>query len=107
MREKIFHLTEQEVPYATHVVVRQFDESARAERGLVRINADIVVERSSQKGIVIGRGGEMLKRIGTLARKELNEVLDCRVHLELFVRVERDWTRTARGLRRVGFDTGS
>lgn len=105
VREKIFHLTEQEVPYATHVVVRQFDESARDERGLIRINADIVVERASQKGIVIGRGGEMLKRIGTLARKELMEVLGARVHLELFVRVERDWTRTARGLRRVGFDT--
>ncbi|HHO51918.1 MAG TPA: GTPase Era [Deltaproteobacteria bacterium] len=106
VREKIFHLTEQEVPYATHVVVRQFDESARGEgdgRGLVRIFADVVVERESQKGIVIGRGGEMLKRIGTLARKELVELLGCRVYLELFVRVERDWTRSARGLRRVGF----
>ena len=107
VREKIFHLTEQEIPYATHVVVRQFDESERETRGLIRINADIVVERPSQKGIVIGKGGEMLKRIGTLARKELIEVLDARVHLELFVRVERDWTRTARGLRRVGFDSGS
>lgn len=105
VREKIFHLTEQEVPYATHVVVRQFDESARDEgdRGLVRIFADVVVERESQKGIVIGRGGEMLKRIGTMARKELVELLGCRVYLELFVRVERDWTRSARGLRRVGF----
>lgn len=103
VREKVFHLTEQEVPYASHVVVRTFDESERDSRGLVRILADIVVERDSQKGIVIGRGGEMLKRIGTLARKELVEVLQCRVYLELFVRVERDWTRSARGLRRVGF----
>jgi len=107
IREKIFHLTEQEVPYSTHVVVRQFDESQRdgtaRNPGIVRIYADVVVEKESQKGIVIGRGGEMLKRIGTLARKELVELLECRTYLELFVRVERDWTRTERGLRRVGF----
>lgn len=103
IREKVFHLTEQEIPYASHVDVRSFDESERAQRDLVRIYADVVVERESQKGIVIGRGGEMLKRIGTLARKELVELLQCRVYLELHVRVERDWTRTARGLRRVGF----
>jgi GTP-binding protein Era len=105
VREKVFHLTEQEVPYATHVEVRLFDESEReAPRGIVRILADVVVERESQKGIVIGRGGEMLKRIGTLARKELVTLLGCRVYLELFVRVEKDWTRSARGLRRVGFE---
>ena len=105
VREKIFHLTEQEVPYATHVEVRQFDETERDRPGggIVRIFADVVVERSTQKGIVIGKGGSMLKRIGTLSRKELQDVLDCRVHLELFVKVERDWTRTARGLRKVGF----
>jgi GTP-binding protein Era len=103
IREKVFHLTEQEIPYATHVEVRSFDESEREERNLVRIFADVVVERESQKGIVIGRGGEMLKRIGTLARKELVELLGCRVYLELHVRVEKDWTRSARGLRRVGF----
>ena len=105
IREKIFHLTEQEVPYATHVEVRQFDETERDRPGggIVRIFADVVVERSTQKGIVIGKGGSMLKRIGTLSRKELQDVLDCRVHLELFVKVERDWTRTARGLRKVGF----
>ncbi len=104
VREKIFHLTEQEVPYATHVEVVQFDESERAERGLVRIYADVIVERDSQKGILIGKGGEMLKRIGTLARKELVKLLDCRVHLELHVKVEHDWTRTVHGLRRVGFE---
>ena len=103
IREKVFHLTEQEIPYASHVDVRSFDESERSQRDLVRIFADVVVERESQKGIVIGRGGEMLKRIGTLARKELVELLQCRVYLELHVRVEKDWTRTARGLRRVGF----
>jgi len=105
IREKIFHLTAQEVPYATFVDVVKFDESERESRNRLSIYADIVVERGTQKGIVIGKGGEMLKRIGTLARKELQETLDCRVYLELFVKVEKDWTRTRRGLRKVGFDT--
>jgi len=104
VREKVFHLTEQEIPYSTFVEVERFDESGRDSEGIVRIYARIAVERSSQKGIVIGRGGEMLKRIGTLARKELQEVLGCRVYLELFVNVEKDWTKSARGLRRAGFE---
>jgi GTP-binding protein Era len=103
IREKVFHLTEQEVPYATFVEIQKFDEEERETKGLVTIYARIVVERPSQKGIVIGRGGEMLKRIGTMARKEIQELLDCRVHLDLFVAVEKDWSRTARGLRNVGF----
>ena len=104
VREKVFHLTEQEIPYSTFVEVERFDESERETADIVRIYAKIIVERSSQKGIVIGKGGEMLKRIGTLARKELQEVLGCRVYLELFVTVEKDWTKSVRGLRRVGFD---
>jgi GTP-binding protein Era len=103
IREKIFHLTKAEIPYSTFVEVIAFDESERESGGQVRITADVIVERPGQKGIVIGKGGEMLKRIGTLARKEMQEVLECRVHLELFVKVERDWTRTKRGLSRVGF----
>lgn len=103
VREKIFHLTEQEIPYATAVEVEVFDESERETRGLVRIHAAIAVERPQQKGIVIGKGGEMLKRIGTLARQDLQELLDCRVHLELFVKVERDWTKTKRGIRKMGY----
>lgn len=106
VREKIFHLTKAEIPYSTYIEVLQFDESERHTKNLVRINADVIVERKSQKGIVIGKGGEMLKRIGTLARKELQKVLECRVHLELFVKVERDWTQSKRGLTRVGFDPG-
>jgi len=104
IREKVFHLTEQEIPYATLVEVRSFDESRRdGPKPIVRIHADIIVERGTQKGIVIGKGGDMLKRIGTLARRELQDVLGCRVYLELFVKVERDWTRSAKGLRKVGF----
>jgi len=104
IREKIIHLTEQEVPYSTFVEIEKFDEEERENRSLVRIYAKIVVERPSQKGIVIGKGGEMLKRIGTMARKEIQRVLGCRVYLELFVKVERNWTRTQRGLRKVGFE---
>ena len=103
VREKIFHLTKAEIPYSTAVDVLVFDETQRAERNLVKIHANVVVERGSQKGIIIGKGGEMLKRIGTLARKELQGLLDCRVHLELFVKVEKDWTQTKRGLSKVGF----
>lgn len=105
IREKIFHLTEQEIPYSTFVEIERFDESERETRNIVRIYARIALERRSQKGIVIGRRGEMLKRIGTLARKELQKLLECRVYLELYVNVEPDWTRTRRGLRRVGFVT--
>ena len=104
LREKIFHLTEQEIPYATYVDIEKFDESERETRNLVKISALVVVERPQQKGIVIGKGGEMLKRIGTLARKEMQKLLDCRVHLEMFVKVERNWTKTAKGLRKVGFE---
>ncbi len=105
VREKIFHLTEQEVPYSTAVEVVQFNEEEReSEKPIVRIYADIIVERSSQKGILIGKGAEMLKRIGTLARKEIQEMLGCRVYLELLVKVEKNWTRTAIGLKRVGYE---
>ncbi|TNE85509.1 MAG: GTPase Era [Deltaproteobacteria bacterium] len=106
IREKLFHLTEQEIPYASFVEIEQFDESARETENLTKIYAKIFVERPSQKGIVIGKKGEMLRRIGTMARKELQELLGCRVYLELFVKVEKDWSRTKKGLRRVGFDAG-
>ena len=105
IREKIVHLTEQEIPYATFVEIERFDEEQReAQRPLVKIYAKIVVERPSQKGIVIGKGGEMLKRIGQLARQEIEPLLGARVYLELFVAVEKNWTKTRKGLRRVGFD---
>ena len=104
VREKLFHLLAKEIPYATFVEVMEFDESQRETDNRVRILCDIIVERQSQKGIVIGKRGEMLKRVGIAARKELIQVLDCRVHLELFVKVEKDWTRSKRGLRKVGFD---
>jgi GTPase len=103
IREKVFHLTSKEIPYSTCVEVRSFDESERDTNNIVRIHADVIVERASQKGIVIGKGAEMLKRIGTLARRELQDSLGCRVHLQLHVKVEKDWSRSEKGLRKVGF----
>lgn len=106
VREQIFRLTEQEVPYAAAVDIESFDESERDDRGLVRIRASIVVERPQQKGILIGKGGDMIKRIGTGARMELQKLLDAKVHLDLHVKVEKDWTKTAKGLRKVGYSDG-
>jgi GTPase len=106
IREQLLRQTGQEVPYSAAVVVEQFDESRRAEgpRGLVRMSATIVVERESQKGIVIGKGGARLKQIGTEARREIERLLGAKVYLELFVRVEPGWTRTAKGLLRAGYE---
>jgi GTP-binding protein Era len=106
IREQILRQTEQEVPYSAAVIIDQFDESERdvGPRGLVRIAATVLVERESQKAIVIGRGGARLKEIGTKAREQIEKLLGCKVFLELHVRVEKDWTRTTRGLRRAGYD---
>jgi GTP-binding protein Era len=70
----------------------------------VRISAIVLVERDSQKAIVIGKGGARLKEIGTRARREIERLVGARVYLELFVRVEPGWTRTAKGLRRAGYE---
>ncbi|MGZ6123600.1 MAG: GTPase Era, partial [Myxococcales bacterium] len=106
IREQLLRQTGQEVPYSAAVLVEQFDESRRGEgpRGLVRMAATIVVERDSQKAIVIGKGGARLKEIGTQARHEIERLLGAKVYLELFVRVEPGWTRTSKGLRRAGYE---
>ena len=105
VREQILHQTEQEVPYSAAVVVEEFDESERSvgPRGLTRISATVLVERESQKAIVIGRGGARLKQIGTRAREQIEKLLGCKVFLALHVKVEKDWTQTSRGLRRAGY----
>lgn len=108
IREQIFRLTEEEIPYATAVEIEKFDESQREEPGPgkrrpeVEIFARIVVERSSQKGILIGRRGEMLKQIGTRSRAEIEALLGCHVYLHLHVAVERDWSHDPRFLKRMG-----
>ncbi len=93
VREQVMLETRQEIPYSTAVAVEEFDESGRREGGgLVRISAVIYVERESQKGIVIGKRGAMLKRIGTRAREALERLLGCKVYLSLTVKVEERWT---------------
>lgn len=102
VREQVFELAEQEVPYATAVEIERFDESRRAE-GLVHVHARILCEKPSQKAILIGKGGAMIKRIGTTARHRMEQLLDCRVRLDLFVVVEKDWTKKPRMLKGLGY----
>jgi GTP-binding protein Era len=111
IREQVLRHTRQEVPHSAAVVIDGFDESERAPRpgskpgglqGLVRIHATLFVERESQKAIVIGKRGAMLKTIGTDARKSLERLLGTHVWLDLRVKVEPRWTETERGLRKVG-----
>ncbi len=106
IREQILRQTAQEVPYSAAVLVEEFDESKRAvgPRGLVRITATVLVERDSQKAIVIGKGGSRLKEIGTKARREMERLLGAKVFLQLHVRVELGWTQSAKGLRRAGYE---
>jgi GTP-binding protein Era len=101
IREKIMVLTRQEVPYASAVVVDAFKEDE--SKNLIRIAATITVEKDSQKGIIIGKGGEMLKKIGTQARRDLESFFAARVFLELFVRVRKDWTHNEQLLDELGY----
>ncbi|MBI5843903.1 MAG: GTPase Era [Deltaproteobacteria bacterium] len=101
VREKVFRLTGQEIPYTCAVTVENFLESE--DDGMVRIHAVIHVEKDSQKGIIIGKAGAMLKKIGTLARKDLERMMGVKIYLELFVRVEKNWTTDPKALRRLGY----
>jgi GTP-binding protein Era len=111
IREQVLRHTRQEVPHSAAVVIDAFDESERAPRpdskpgglqGLVRVHATLFVERESQKAIVIGKRGAMLKAIGTDARKSVERLLGTHVYLDLRVKVEPRWTESERGLRKVG-----
>lgn len=102
IREKIFRLTHDEIPYSIAVEVESFKE--RPDGSLVSIAAAINVERDSQKGIIIGRKGEMLKKIGMQARREIEQLLDTKVYLELFVRVRKDWSENPRLLKEFGYE---
>ena len=101
IREKIFRNYRQEIPYATEVKVINFKE----EQNLIRIEAEIYVERKSQKGIIIGNKGEALKKTATQSRKDIEEFLGKKVFLELFVRVEEDWRNHEKKLRRFGYES--
>jgi len=100
VREKIFKIYEKEIPYSTEVIITSFKEEATINR----ISAEIIVERDSQKNILIGKGGEMLKKVGTYARKDMEEFLQKKVFLELFVKVIPDWRSKKNYLKRFGYE---
>ena len=104
IREKICQLTYQEIPYSTAVRVKGLCER---EDGLVEISAEILVDRESQKGIIIGKGGNMLKQIGSQARADIETLLDSRVFLELRVTVLKGWTRKDDAIQRFAGETGT
>ncbi len=100
IREKIFRTYRKEVPYSTEVVITEFNESEE----IIRMRAEIYVERNSQKGIIIGKGGEALKKVGTEARKDLETFFGKQVYLETFVKVEKDWRNKPQKLSRFGYN---
>ncbi|MEP7099524.1 MAG: GTPase Era, partial [Burkholderiales bacterium] len=100
IREKLFRLTGDELPYTSTVVIDKFEEDGN----LRRIAATIVVERDSHKGIVIGNGGERLKRIGSEARQELEKLMDAKVFIELWVKVRSGWADDEAHLRSYGYE---
>jgi len=108
IREKLFRQMGDELPYTSTVVIDKFEEEAAAMPGpasrFVRIAASIVVERDAHKGMVIGAGGERLKRIGADARAELQTLLDARVFLELWVKVRSGWADDEAHLRSYGYE---
>lgn len=99
IREKILLNYDKEVPYSTEVIVEKFDE----KDGAIHIMAVIYVERDSQKGILIGKGGSMLKKVGTAARKDIETFFGKKVFLELFVKVEPNWRNRENKLRSFGY----
>jgi GTP-binding protein Era len=101
IREKVFLLTGDEIPYSTAVLIESFKEDPA--KGLITIHGAIVLERESQKGIVIGKGGVKLKGIGTAARKDIERLLDQKVLLKLFVKVRKNWSRDEQFLKELGF----
>ena len=100
VREAAFEALHEELPYAVAVEVTAFDES---REDLVRIDANLLVERASQKRIAVGTGGEMVKRIGTRARIEAELLLERRVHLALHVKVEPRWSRNRQRVQALGY----
>ncbi len=101
IRERVLHHTSEEIPHAVAVQIEEFDESRRPQ--LVKIRAVIYVERDSQKGILIGKQGSMLKAIGAEARAEIEPLLGARVFLELWVKVWKNWRKDPKALRALGY----
>jgi GTP-binding protein Era len=99
IREKILELYEEEIPYSVHVEVREF--KVRPDNQKDFINADIILERETQKMIILGKRGEMIKKLGELARKDIEVFVDKEVYLQLFVKVRKDWRKDHRFLKNI------
>ncbi len=103
IREQVLRYTHQEVPHSVAVVVNEFKER---EGDVTYVAANVFVEKDSQKGIVIGRGGKMLRQIGTAARREIERMVGGKVYLDLWVKVRKKWRQDERELRRLGYSAG-
>ena len=101
IREKVFRLTGQEIPYSTAVTIDNFSEEKNGE--LIRIEATIHLEHDSQKGIIIGKKGSKLKKIGEDARKDIERLVGTHVFLKLFVRIQKNWSKDTKALRKFGY----
>ena len=99
IREKILRTVDKEIPHGVAVVIEEYTE----ENGLVRIRAEIFCEKASHKGILVGKNGETLKRIGSYARADLEKMLECAVYLNLWVKVKENWRDSQRGLQNFGY----
>lgn len=105
IREKILYHTEQEVPHAVAVVIESLEENH--EMNTIDVTALIIVERTTQKMILIGKAGEKIKKIGTEARKEINSLLNTKIHLTLFVKIKKDWRNRPSDLKSFGYGENS
>jgi GTP-binding protein Era len=101
IREQVLRNTRQEVPHAVAVVVHEFKER---ENGVIYVAANVFVEKDSQKGIIIGQRGKMLRQIGTAARQQIERMTGGKIYLDLWVKVSKNWRRDERELRRMGYD---
>lgn len=103
IREKVLHLTREEIPHSIAVVIDKIKKEEDTEKEMIRVSATIIVERDSQKGIVIGKKGALLKEVGTRARKDIEMLLGTNVYLELWVKVQKDWRNKSAHLKDYGF----
>jgi len=99
IREKIFEMYHEELPYHTAVVVQEYKEKTT----LTKIRAEIIVQRETQKGIILGEGGSMIKKLGTVARQDIEAFIDNKVFLELYVKVRPKWRDNELYLKEYGY----
>ena len=102
IREKLLRLLDKEIPHGSAVFVERMKE--RTDSDIIDIDAVIYCERESHKGIIIGKGGSMLKKVGTYARQDMEKFFDCKINLQIWVKVEEDWRNRESILRSLGYD---